>query len=220
MTITADDIRRGLERRYRDGWVVLHEVPSKMGPMPSAKDDPQGSKRYLDTVAVGMYRSTDYAIVGHEIKVSRADWLSEIRTPEKAGAFDHLVTEFYAVAPAGVVKVEELPNGWGLLVYYPTLMRRVRVARTRTVDIPPSWVASLVGRALAPVCEPPRHEAEVPSAQERYHAMKRVADRCRNAELRAYTEIDRLASLVAEQDERRDELLALGRSISLEEKQS
>lgn len=151
---TVAEIRRGLERRYRNGWLVLHEVANSLGSMPSAKlvrgfDIP--SKRYMDTIAIGLFRSTKHRIIAHEIKVRRSDWLAELRMPEKAGAFTDRVHGFYVVAPRGVVKPNELPDGWGHLVWYPTLIRVARKAILIDRGIPPTFVASLLARCNRPL---------------------------------------------------------------------
>lgn len=53
---------------------------------------------------------------GHEIKVSRSDWLVELRDPSKAEAWKQYCDRWWLVAPRDIVKPEELPEGWGLLV--------------------------------------------------------------------------------------------------------
>lgn len=149
--VTAADIRRGLERTYREGWIVLHEVSNHLGWMPRADNvKHEQSKRYLDTVAVGLYRRTGYAIRGHEIKVSRADWLAELRKPNKAAAFSALVTEFYVVSPPGVVHDGELPPLWGHLLWYPHCIKQSVSAHNCPIPLSP-WIASLLARCNNPV---------------------------------------------------------------------
>ena len=53
---------------------------------------------------------------GHEVKVSRSDWLAELADPSKAEAWKRYCDRWWLVAPAGVVRDRELPQGWGLLV--------------------------------------------------------------------------------------------------------
>lgn len=152
--VCTADVRRGLERRYGDGWLVLHEVANHLGHLPSSDSllarEGRTTKRYLDTLAVGMYRSLGYQLLGHEIKVSRADWLAEKRNPQKAGAFSGLVSGFYIVAPKDVVRPDELPEGYGLLLYYSSRIRQAVQATELTPTIPLSWVAALLARAVNP----------------------------------------------------------------------
>ena len=57
-----------------------------------------------------------YPIHGFEVKTSRSDWLTELRDPEKAQAFIPFVHYWWLVVPdKSLVKLDELPNGWGLL---------------------------------------------------------------------------------------------------------
>lgn len=54
---------------------------------------------------------------GHEVKVSRADWLVELRTPEKAEEFAQFCDFWWlVVSDRAIVKPVELPEGWGLMV--------------------------------------------------------------------------------------------------------
>lgn len=108
------------------------------------------SKRYLDTAAIGMYRRTGYAIRGHEIKVSRADWLAELRNPWKSAAFVGMVTEFYVVSPPGVVRDGELPPLWGHLLWYPHCIKQAVAAHHSPITLSP-WIASLLARCNNPV---------------------------------------------------------------------
>lgn len=54
---------------------------------------------------------------GFEIKVSRSDWLNEIKDPSKAETFRPYCHYWsLVIADKTMVKDGELPNGWGLLV--------------------------------------------------------------------------------------------------------
>lgn len=52
-------------------------------------------------------------LIGHEIKVSRSDWLVELRNPDKAQAWKQHCDQWWLVAPKHVARIEELPPGWG-----------------------------------------------------------------------------------------------------------
>lgn len=112
------DLRVRIDRRHMradDGFrggVVLHEVPSVEG-------------RRADAIAVD-FRKSSPALIGYEIKVARSDWLQELDHPEKADAWAKHCTEWYVIAPPGVVNREELPDGWGLVT--PVAKVRVTVA--------------------------------------------------------------------------------------------
>ena len=51
----------------------------------------------------------------HEVKVSRADFLADLARPEKRAAYAQLAEVVYYAAPEGVIRVAEVPDGFGLL---------------------------------------------------------------------------------------------------------
>lgn len=72
--------------------------------------------RTADFMAVDLWRSTQHAIHGHEVKVSRSDWLVELKNPHKAEAFRPYMTYWWlVVSDPKIVKDGELPSGWGLI---------------------------------------------------------------------------------------------------------
>ncbi|AYN57636.1 hypothetical protein PBI_COTE_65 [Arthrobacter phage Cote] len=74
---------------------------------------------------------------GHEVKVSRSDWLTELRDPEKAEAFARYCDYWWlVVGDSGIVRDGELPAGWGLLVASGDSLRTVRRA-TRRREVEP-----------------------------------------------------------------------------------
>lgn len=73
--------------------------------------------RSADALAVGLYRSRGQSIIGFEVKVSRADWLRELKHPEKAEPIAQFCDYFYLVVPElSVVTVDEVPTPWGLIL--------------------------------------------------------------------------------------------------------
>lgn len=73
------------------------------------------ASRTIDALALHLWPSRGLVLHGYEVKVSRSDFLREIKDPAKAEAFCRLVEFFWIVAPAGVVKKGELPTTWGLV---------------------------------------------------------------------------------------------------------
>lgn len=69
-----------------------------------------------DFIAIDKY-SSHQAIVGHEVKVSRSDWLTELKDLTKAERIKRHCDYWYlVVSDASIVKDGELPEGWGLMV--------------------------------------------------------------------------------------------------------
>lgn len=55
--------------------------------------------------------------MGFEVKVSRPDWLKELKDPSKADAICRYCDRWYLVAAsAAIVKAGELPDTWGLII--------------------------------------------------------------------------------------------------------
>lgn len=50
-----------------------------------------------------------------ECKVSRADFMVDAKKPHRAQSAQGMGLYRYYLAPAGIIKIEELPAGWGLL---------------------------------------------------------------------------------------------------------
>ena len=75
------------------------------------------ARRCADFIAVDCWPTGGIRLHGHEVKVSRSDWLHELKQPDKAEAFKRYMDHWWLVVPdAAIVKPGELPEGWGLLV--------------------------------------------------------------------------------------------------------
>lgn len=85
-----------------------------------------------------------FPVIGFEVKVSRGDWLRELRDLSKSEAWKMYCTHFYVVAPKDVVKPEELPTGWGLIIAGPTGLRtKIKSPYTPALDMPAPIVAGI-----------------------------------------------------------------------------
>lgn len=74
--------------------------------------------RTFDGVAVSLWPSRGYAIDVFEVKVSRSDWMRELKDPAKSEAAWEIGDRFWICATAGIVDPAELPHGWGLIEAY------------------------------------------------------------------------------------------------------
>jgi len=86
-------------RAYRCG-VVLSEQACASGEVP----DVLGWKRACHSVLV-------------ECKVTHADFLADHGKPWRQKPKSSVGCERFYLAPAGLIRIEELPNGWGLLAW-------------------------------------------------------------------------------------------------------
>ncbi|MGL5442043.1 MAG: hypothetical protein ACRDDJ_06215, partial [[Mycobacterium] stephanolepidis] len=106
------NVRRGT---IADRWVRAEHVASDLGHRRC------GLTKVADFIAADKYPGSPYgsalALHGHEVKVSRADWLAELRAPEKSHTIKRYMHYWWLVVPdPGIVKATELPEDWGLLV--------------------------------------------------------------------------------------------------------
>lgn len=75
------------------------------------------SDRTADAIAMSLWPSRGLHIYGFEVKSSRNDWLTEMKNPEKADAIARYCHYWYlVVGNKNIVKDDELPKTWGLIV--------------------------------------------------------------------------------------------------------
>lgn len=120
----------------------------KPGPLPGGIFVPECGlnestrQQRCDALYVGFTSTSGRLLIGHELKVSRADWRHELDQMDKAGRWADQCHQWYVVAPStDVVPPEELPEGWGLMVPGRSKTRLDVKIRARTyTDRDPSWV--------------------------------------------------------------------------------
>lgn len=118
---TEASVLAALQRRYTeshgngDRWAFATHVKSGAG----FYDTTPGSFAYhriADAVAMDLWPSKGLEIHGHEIKVSRSDWLAELKQPEKSWPVRRYCDRWWlVVSDRSIIKPGELPEGWGLM---------------------------------------------------------------------------------------------------------
>lgn len=99
--------------------------------------------RTIDAIGVDFWPSRGMLIDAYECKSSRSDWQKELREPEKADRFCQLADRFWIVAGrSDLVRVDEVPPDWGLIVPRGNGLTEVKSART----MHPECVATVTGR--------------------------------------------------------------------------
>ncbi|MGI0521811.1 hypothetical protein ABY45_14645 [Microbacterium maritypicum] len=114
------------------------------------------ARRICDYMALDLWpggygtKRTGPMLHGHEVKVSRSDWLTELRDPEKAEAFRRYCDFWWlVVSEKSIVKVGELPIGWGLMVAVGDSVRVVaRADRNLAVEPMTRDVQATFARAV------------------------------------------------------------------------
>lgn len=107
---TAAQVTALLRERYAaPEYAFLPQVRSRTGY--------GGPIRTADALAMGLYPSRGLELHGIEIKVSRGDWLRELKEPDKAEEIVRYCDRWWvAVSDEKIVAPGELPPTWGLLV--------------------------------------------------------------------------------------------------------
>lgn len=101
--MTSDMVLDGIYRRHKSPeWSNFAEVGIS-------------DSRRVDAVCVNTWASTGFAVHGFEIKVSRSDFLNEMKDISKWQKFGQFCNFFWLAAPKGLVDVSELPEKWGLM---------------------------------------------------------------------------------------------------------
>lgn len=108
--MTNSELERLLKIRYcPPEWAYLSQVRNRTGY--------GGQIRTADAIAMSLYPSRGIYIHGFEIKVSRSDWASELKAPDKAEEIARFCDFWWVVvSDKYIVHQGELPVNWGLLV--------------------------------------------------------------------------------------------------------
>lgn len=132
-----------LVKRYRaPAYALLSQVANGTG---------WQSYRWADALVMSLWPSRGLHLSGFEVKVGRNDWLRELKNPAKADEIA-VFCDFWWVVVGGpdIVKLEELPHGWGLLELKGKTLVQVRAAEIRrdanALDKP--MVAAILRRAV------------------------------------------------------------------------
>ena len=108
------------------------------------------ARRTADFIAGDLWQTGGLDLIGHEVKVSRGDWLRELAAPEKAAEFMPYMNRWWVVvSDAAIVRDGELPGDWGLLALAGSGLRVIsRAPRHDAEPLTPSRLAALM-RAVA-----------------------------------------------------------------------
>jgi hypothetical protein len=153
LKLTEADVLRRLARRYGeshgngDRWAFATHVRC------SAGFGQGGLIRTADAVAMDLWPSTGLEIHGHEVKVSRSDWLAELKQPTKCEPVRRYCDRWWlVVADRSIVKAGELPDGWGLMAVSGERVRvLVKAPKLKPEPIGRDFIAPLLRAAMKTV---------------------------------------------------------------------
>ncbi len=142
----AGRVLEGLKSRYsrEEGWGLVANVSS----------GDVDELRYADAVAVALSPMEGPRLHGFEIKVSRADWVREMRSPEKSAPIRAYCAAWWIVVPFPAKRIIlstslELPEDVGLLeVDHGRALPLVHPVE-RAVEVPWIFVSALFRAGLA-----------------------------------------------------------------------
>lgn len=130
-----------LKKRYpNDAYAIFPQVYEGTGSL---------SGRCADAICMGLYPSRGLEMEGFEMKDSRADWLSELKKHSKADSIFKYCDRWWVVASKkDIVKIEELPPLWGLLVVNGECLKVAKAApKLEPEQIPRKFLAAILRRA-------------------------------------------------------------------------
>lgn len=120
-------------------WACFVEMPVSSG---------SGHSR-LDFFAMNVWPSEKFRRIAYEIKVSRSDFNKELNQPAKRAPAEKYANECFFVMPVGIAKVDEIPEGWGLIELYGGKggLKKKKNAKWREVDDPDlGFISSMIRR--------------------------------------------------------------------------
>jgi hypothetical protein len=138
--VTSDDIKQAIR--------ALSPPPAYQTFFEVSNDTGTRIKTYADAVTIGIWPSTGHEIHGFEVKVSRNDFLNEMRNPGKSLPIYRHCHRWSLAAPAGMVKADELPVTWGLYEFKDGGLRNKKHPALLTPEpLTAGFVAALARRA-------------------------------------------------------------------------
>ncbi len=124
---SSEDLENLLGNRFSaPAWAFLPQVRNGTGFLRTT--------RTADAIAMGLWPSRGLHLNGFEIKVRRGDWLNELKNPEKAEEIASYCDFFWIAAPKEIVKIEEVPENWGLLIPHGSTMKVAKEAKELKPD--------------------------------------------------------------------------------------
>lgn len=167
---TSEGLRALLRRKFpQDQFAMLHEVRDAAG---------FGASRSIDVLMVGLWPSRGCQIEGMELKVSRSDWLRELKKPAKAEAFVPYCDRWWIVASSkDIVREDELPPTWGLMIPRGNGMGVIKPApQLKPEPVDRSLLAAILKRATNTLLDSPEVRSLIESKVKAAEALFRSND--------------------------------------------
>lgn len=149
--------------------------------------------RSADALVMNLWPSRGLTLAGFEVKASRSDWMRELKDPSKAEAICKFCDFWWVVAAKDdIVKKEEVPLPWGLLVLRGEKLFTVKeAAKLEAQPVSRGFLAALLRRATEQLV--PKNDLDQISRQ-RYDAGFQAGRATQDN--RPQIELDRLKNVI------------------------
>lgn len=108
-TVRTGELTEKIWHRFGAGYIKLTQVRAATGHFDA---------NTADMMVMGEWPSTGNLLHGFEVKISRADWLNEVKNPHKNDSVKKYCDHWWLViADENMVRPGELPDDWGMMVY-------------------------------------------------------------------------------------------------------
>lgn len=102
-----------------------------------------------DAISMAAWKSRGYLLHGFEIKISRGDWLRELKQPAKTERLQKYCDHWWIVVSDSSIVRDDLPSTWGLMVANGSgLATVVKAPKIEPVPADREFLASLLRTAI------------------------------------------------------------------------
>lgn len=146
--MSTSEVLELIRKKYAgDEYAMLEEVRNAAGTY---------ANRSADVMVMNLWPSRGLELTGIEVKVSRTDWLKELKSPAKAESFIQYCDRWYlVVGDEKIIMDGELPPTWGLMVVKGKRLVTVKDAPKLTPGhMSKGFVACMLKRATKGLIHP------------------------------------------------------------------
>jgi hypothetical protein len=188
MKADAAKVVAAIARRYRPpAWALFEQVANGTG---------FSASRWADVMAMSIWPSHGLHLHGFEVKVSRNDWLRELKNPAKAEIANQCDYWWLVVGGAGIAELHEVPDAWGLLeLSHGKLYTRRQAPKRDAVELGRPMLAAILRRAAEGMVPESSIEDRIEESYRR--GRDRGANDAEVAGVRALRELETLRESVA-----------------------
>lgn len=169
--MTADEIIHMLRQRFAPReFAFIEQVRNGTGWAKRA--------RTADAIAMSLFPSKGLHLYGFEVKVSRSDWIKELKDLEKSDGIGRYCDYWVIAAPDGIVRIEELPEKWGLMVPKKDKMHfQKNPVKMESQSLDKLFIGALLRQAQKQISSEARIRLEIDKAvEDEYKRMTRMME--------------------------------------------